>query len=332
MKFNKVFKLLIQKPFPDFQDYILIEPPMTIEFSVERHNRADANSANIKVMNLSEKTRQLIFRDRYQIWDPTSEIGWLNSTAPDGTKSAFLNSPRNVQLYAGYEHEADELSLIFNGQMNVGHSTRRGPDWITEMECQDPGIYQYVVRSNLTMKKNATKAEIIQALYQNFARVNWGQNLEGLISNKYDDLKGTGERGIVLFGKTMKLVIDQAKDAGRDSNFYFDNGRPFAKMRGETFGNPALTVINSATGLLNVPVRSGAQTTIQMLFTPQLQIGQRLSVVAREKVYNGEYEVIGIRHSGVISGTHDLQSMTVVSLDNGALIKEVQDWNRTHGG
>lgn len=293
MKLNRIYQLKVQL---EDGGTAIIQPPMTIEFNIDRNTQASSNTANIKIYNLSEKTRALIFRDRYQFWDPSSAAG------PN-------NRPRNVQLFAGYEWEAQNLSLIFNGQMYVGYSQRRGPEWVTTIEAFDAAINAYTAVSARTLEAGVSKQSIIKELYKDFVDA-----APGIVGN----FNETSKRRTVLVGPTIKLLADITND-----NFYFDLGRPIALKKNEYFKNDTMPELNSDTGLLNSPLKANAMITVPLLFTPGLQVGQKVSVNAIEKQYNGEWKVVGIRHSGIISGTHNGQTTTTASLFNGAEMVEV---------
>ncbi len=294
MKLNKIYELRIQNYKTG--GYTVVRPPMTIEFVIERNTYASANQANIKIYNLSEKTRALLFQDRI--------IGGLGAVS----QNAALQG--NIELYAGYESDAGNLSCIFNGWQIYTHSTRRGTEFITETECQDPGVYAYITESIISLERNATrsKAEIIAGLYNDLGYVN-----QGIIGPSYESIPFiSSSRGLSIISGTMKMGTEITKDDGK---FFFDLNRPVSLSSGEAFINDTFGEITPDTGLLNVPVRSDLLVVANLMFTPQLQVGQYVKVQAySDDSYNGDYAVEGLRHSGMISGTHDAPTSTTVYL------------------
>jgi len=302
MKLNKIYKLEIQLPSENGNPgaFLTIRPPITIEFNIDRRRFSSSNKMDLKIYNLSEETRSRIFRDRFDRYNPTVDVG-------------STNQPRFVRLYAGYEYEAENLSLIFNGALFYAFSRRRGPEFVTELECMDLDIYQYVRTSTFSLDKGVDKREIIKKLYVDLV----GQDLAstGVIGN----FSGLGKRGQVLTGTTIKLL-----DQVTNGNFYMDLGRPVTMLPGETFDNPDFRVLSAESGLLNTPAKSDTRITVQLIFTPNLQVGQKLIVNGyRDTQYNSAYVVVGIRHSGIISGTHDAQTTTHAVLYNGAVLKDI---------
>ena len=316
-KFQRIYELRVQADGIGSQigDMAIIKPPFTVEFVITRQRGAAAKEANFKIYNLSEATRSKLFHDRYQYYDPETKIG---EVLPNGCR----NYPRAVEFYAGYESDGNSLSLCFAGNLWYGHSTRRGPDIITELECHDPAVYQYIQNSSKTLAKTTSKKDVIRALYGDL--VGQSNAEKGYISNIFT---GSATRGQVLFGNTLDLLKEITGD-----NFSFDNGRPMAYPIGEEISGMEVMELTPETGLLNVPVKSDSHITISLLFTPEIQMGQKVIVKAEsEKVYNGPYMVYGIQHTGIVSGTHDAQSTTQVILYNGGLLRPAIPWVTKNG-
>ncbi|MCK4789142.1 MAG: hypothetical protein KAV87_35700 [Desulfobacteraceae bacterium] len=302
MKLNKIYKLEIQLPEEKNEPgkFLVILPPITVEFNIERRNKTFSGKANIKIYNLSEKNRSRIFRDRTEKFDLARAI-------------STTNQPRDLRLYAGYESDGENLSLIFKGPVYEAHSRRRGPEYVTELECTDLNSYQYSKISTHSLDKNLAKRDVIKKLYTDLV----GSEIAatGIIGG----FSGIAKRGQVLMDPTIKLLREAT-----DGNFYIDNGRPIAMLPEETFDNPDLPILSADSGLLNVPKRSGTRVVAQMMFTPNLAIGQKIVVNGyKDTQYNSVYKILGIRHSGIISGTHDAQTTTTVTLWNGATFQSI---------
>jgi hypothetical protein len=280
MKLNRIYTLSVQLNDGSYQK---IESPMTLEFSIDRNTQASSNQASLKIYNLAEKTRSLLFQDRYQV------------------------PHRYVELYAGYE--GGNLSLIFHGLMYVGYSQRRNADWMTSIEAFDTAINAYKATSSRSFVAGKQKKAVIKELYKDF---------EGVGAGVVGGFTETTKRPLVINGPTIKALDDLT-----ENNFFFDNGVPIAMKKGEYFKNDVFTTLEATTGILNSPLKSSAQITVPLVFTPELQVGQKVSVNAKEKQYNGEYKVVGIKHSGIISGTHNAQTITTASLFNGAPMVEI---------
>lgn len=303
MKFNKIYQLRVQRGFPfggtakspKSGEWVVIELPITIEFTVDRTAYSDANTTSIKIYNLSQDTRAKLFHDRFLYPDPTM---------PRSAK----NDVRFVELFAGYEGERQVMSLIFSGNLFYGNSTRKGSEMITELECMDPAIWTYNNISSANFGKGSTEADIIKGLLLDAGYKN------AIVGKSFENKIYNNDRSAIFHGNTMKLI----KDIVGDGIFDIDNEMPIVLGKGETIGTAIMPTINSSSGLINVPVKTNQALIVPLMFTPQLQVGQYVKIDAKETAsysdYNGDYRIVGVRHQGVISGTHDAQTTTTLSL------------------
>jgi len=302
VKFNKTYELQIQLPSEvgKVGKFLAIRPPVTVEFVIKRSVHAQSISADIRIYNLSEDTRSKIFRDRYENYNAAAPV------SPD-------NQPRYVIFYAGYESDGMPLAPIFIGAIFYASSVRRGPNYITMLECKDLDIYQYIKTSSFTIKKDVDKADVIKRLYEDLLGFEIADS--GIIGG----FTGVAERGRAYFGPTFDILAEVT-----EGNFYMELGKPISLLPGETFDNPAIRVLSAETGLLNVPMKSATLAVADLIFTPHLQVGQYVFVEGyKDRQYNGVYKTVSIHHSGVISGTHDTQTTTKASLFNGKVIKNI---------
>jgi len=313
-KLNKIYELWVQEH--DSLDYFIVRPPMSVEFNIERNVWAQSSDANFKIYNLSATTRGKIFRDRFEEWEPSIPVN-TNFKLPDG--SIGTNRPGNVQFYGGYEHDGKGLSMLFNGQLHYGHSTRRGPEFITELECLDLSVSQYASQSARTLAAGRNKKEIIEWLHNDIG------SGPGIIGPGFDEPLGN-IRGVTLQGNTLKLLHDVT-----NGNWYSDLGIPIAIKDWEVIDNPNIRKISPETGMINVPIKANNVVIATLMFTPEIIVGQYIQVETAEGSraqgltalgnkttsrgnYDGNYKVLGIKHAGIISGTHDAQTITTVSL------------------
>ena len=280
---------------PKGGEWVVITLPTTIEFTVDRTAYASANTTAIKIYNLAQATRSKLFHDRFLYPDP------LSPRSP-------LNEVRHVELYGGYEGENQALSLMFSGYLFYGNSTRKGPDMITELECMDPGVWTYNSISSRNFRKGSTEADIIKGLLLDMGYKN------AIVGTSFESKIYSPNRDAALHGDAMK-IIDDIKG---DGIFTIDNGVTLVLGKDETTAGAIMPTIDSSSGLLNVPVKTNQALIVPLMFTPQLQVGQMVTIRAQETMrysdYNGEYQVVGVRHQGMISGSHDTQTTTTSSL------------------
>lgn len=168
MKFGRKYRLTVQAE--EGGKDIIIEPPFTMKFNVQRNSFATINSATIQVLNLSLETRNKIFKDRFD-----------NLTY------------RQCTLEAGY----DELATIFKGNIYVANSERQGVDVITTITARD-GFHD-VLNTNTfkTYAAGTTVGDVVQDLIGQFPNLTEG---------KIGVIDGDFKRGVAINGSTFDAL------------------------------------------------------------------------------------------------------------------------------
>lgn len=261
--------------------HIEITPPFTLQFRITRNTMAQANTAKFTILNLSEDTRRKIYKDKFK-----------------------TDVYKGVELRAGYGEGSETLPLIFKGNIKQAFSQRNGVDYVTEIEAYDGGFAYVNAETNHAFAEGTSDRQIIQTLIKDLPNVSVG---------KIGSFEGTLPRGNTMQGVTTELLQNVT-----GGNFFIDNEKAYCLKENECFaGN--IRLITSDTGLLGSPLREEAFLTFDILFEPRIQVGQYVKLESQtEKLFNGEYKVIGIEHSGTISDATSGTCKTKVSLYYGA--------------
>lgn len=281
-KFNRDYELKVEisprppgAPAPGGSGFVTIKPPFTLEFSVTRNLMSSANTANFRILNLSEDSRDRIYKDRYATLDY-----------------------RAVQLRAGYE---GHTAMIFNGNVVQAWSYKESGSTqvTTEIEAQES--YAMVnAFSNHTQGPQGYR-DILQLLAKDLP--NMGAPVIG-------NVPGSTTRGVTLYGNTWNLINRYSGG----SAVCIDNNRLLVLQPNEVIAG-ALPTIEARTGLLGSPYRSSNIIEFEMLFTPQLQIGQLVMLNSQvNRIFNKAYKVIGFQHNGTISPAVGGTARTTVQL------------------
>ncbi len=301
MKFNRTYSLFCEvgpysKPttangstVPNnqvFQKYatqsVTIDLPFTVEFTIKRENLATAQTANFKIYNLAEKTRDIIYKE------------WFN-----GADYAA------IQFRAGYKDQF--VPLIFNGTVRQAYSSRVGRNNIvTEIEAYDGGFAQSNSFSNFTLSPGALLSDTIIRLNSDLIKT-FPTPILGTLP------KFVNQRASVFCGPTYSL-IQNLLPVG--VNATIDNNQLKVLGNNDCFKlNNQIFVISSATGLLDIPMRQGNFIQVKMLFEPRLTIGQQVQLISEDiPIYNNIYPIQGITHEGIISPSVNGPLTTTVNL------------------
>ena len=266
-----------------------IDFPLTCDFNISRNINSSANTGHFTIYNLKPS----VVRDLYKDLQDRSD-------------------QRTMTFAAGYNVYKDNLPTLFTGDVMRCFSYRQGPDIVTEIEAQDGGF------------------GIIEGqVEQPFDKALWNQgnvkkNIQSLIAtlDKYGikpgvigDVKIKTTRGITVVGSVWDILqglaesgantfIDLQKVYVLASGQKADPSRNISKTGADAFIAPGMLYeINSSTGLLGTPRRWEYHVDFNLLLEPNLILGQLINLSSDiQPEINAEYQVIGLCHTGTISG------------------------------
>ena len=261
--------------------WIDIKMPLTMSFHIVRNTLAQANTGRFTILNLSEDTRRKIYKDKYK-----------------------TNVYKGIELRAGYGDTKETLPLIFKGNIMQAYSQRNGVNYETNIEAYDGGFSYVNANTGRSFARGTSDRQIIETLIKDLPNVSVGK-----IGKFLDKIP----KGNTMQGPTIELLKNITK-----SNFFIDNEKAYCLNGNECFrGN--IQKITSDTGLLGSPLREEALLTFTIMFEPRLQVGQYIQLESQtEKLFNGDYKVIGVEHQGIISDAQSGRCVTKASLYYGA--------------
>lgn len=294
-KFNRNYSLFVQTETGEILNITL---PFTVEFDVHRKLLSSANDAKIRVYNLSQKHRNAVRHN--------------------------LNDYGNIKtcvLLAGY---GDNLATIFNGNISEAFSVRESVDFITEISSYDSGnAFQNAdVNGNnfAPIPAGTPQKDKIIGLVKTMAPF-------GVTQGAFGNLPGTVSKAESYSGPTIDILRDETGSSA-GSGFFIDNGRASYLNENECIAGPSV-VINQDSGLLGTPVLEATLLRFDMIFQPNLFIGQQVQLQSANfqdidgRNINGFYKVVEIHHKGMVSPAVCGDAITTVTLyyGVGALIQ-----------
>ncbi len=266
MKLGRTYKMQVQGQYLKWAPQF----PLTLELDVQRSTFASANKATFTLYNLQLAARRDIYFDR------------------------FVQDQRlRVTLQAGYS-AAPPLPVIFQGDIRVAWTERRGVDWITQIECFDGGFAFYNAFANVALKPGWSMNSAAKAITAPMAKY-------GVTLGKVSTIQVSGTAPLVKVGNAwdaLKSIVPG------DGQLFVDNGVCNILNPEDYIVTPTIPVISSKTGLRGTPRKQGNLTTIPMIFDPQYIVGQLVALESLESWLNSpRLKVVGIHHYGKISGT-----------------------------
>ena len=166
-------------------------------------------------------------------------------------------------------------------------STRNGADIDTDIIAMDGGLDTYNTKTSRTLQKGTTLRDVLGGLVGDFPNLT-----EGTIGA----IEGDFKRPVVIEGNTFTLLSKYSNDR------VFVDLEQVNILQGDETLTGSLPLINSETGLIGTPKRSGAFLEVTTIFEPRVNVGQLLEVQSSvAPIFDGQYKVTGVKHSGTIS-------------------------------
>lgn len=275
-------------------EYLIVQPPFTIEFDITRNIATSANVCQIRIFNLSADNRNNLRFNIFNIYQYRSiqlRAGYSLNPPINANTGIFQLSQAQVQSGFG-----TNLPIIFQGNLTAGSSVREGVNFVTTLECFDGGFAFDTGITNTTFPgpntpggDNGTPVNtIIQSLMTSLPNVT-----VGAIGSGYT---GNIPRGRALNGNTVDLLRDYT-----GGGFFIDTEKGYALGTNECLQGD-MPLINSSAGLLGTPVLELNQLTFDMVFEPRIIPAQLIQLESStDKNFNGFYKINSIKHRGMIS-------------------------------
>ena len=268
-------------------EQIIIPTDFTVTFNIARQNfSASANNATFNIYNLSSENRNKINKDAYNI-----------------------NRYIRLEFFVGY---GSNITSIYKGSIVQAQTKPNGNDNVTELESQD-GMFDIInTRTNVAFAAGTKIIEILNRLVADFPNIQMGAS--GEIT------EGSFKRPFVTEGNTHEAIrtitnenvnIDQEK-----INFLKDK----EVLKGQA------VVISPETGLASVTKQDTMLKIVTKVLVLNVNIGSVVDLISnRTAIYNGQYKVVGIEHSGTISrGVNSATSSIITVLDTNSRFGETK--------
>lgn len=195
----------------------------------------------------------------------------------------YVVRDRTITMEGGY----DSLSLMFKGVIFQANSSREGTNIITRIEARDGNYDVGTSMTFQTLDKGKTLKDVFKFLAGQLPTVEMGA------IGEYTDVLS---RPVTLNGNTYELLKRYS-----NNEVFIDCNKIYVLQKDEIVAGD-LPEINVDTGLLETPRRDEGFLTVTTLFEPRITIKQQIDLKSSiMKVYNGQYQVLGVMHQGIIS-------------------------------
>ena len=311
-------------------NWIAIPPTIKVEFHITRGSQSSSPDATFKLYNLSDATRQGIYKDPYLHLADGSPIrrgisfwagyndSWFNEYL---TESSTASTPPVVPPPPG-------CALAFTGYIDFCRSYRQGPDWITEIHAWDGGpsiqfattsraypagtTYELMIANLCTDFSKYNQAVIAGTSYGSFTPAIVGQPTStGVIAVSTPDaitaLKAkTLTKAMSINGSTWNAMLNLLKDVPSvqvviekgqlrfsTAQEGFINGQPDGGIQAAA-QNPAIVVIDDTVGIIGIPYLSSIRMEMECFLLTQVALRDRVFVKVSPN-YGDNNSINGLR-------------------------------------
>ena len=292
-KFQRTFTMKVEGRSGTIHTF---KTPLTVIFDMtSRPSGGGINSAHFMIYNIAYDKRVDIQYD----------------SAIDIKDNVVIR--RVFRFDAGYSTTEGYEPTIFKGNIKTAFSYRDGPDVITDITVMDglDAVQNAQIQSSRVIP---WKPEVEAAAIAN-TMGKYGVKL-GAIGHLFD--RFTSTRGVMWLGSSWDVLRNLAASHGGFAAI--NKEKVYLMAQDDVLDLPGmLPRLDSSSGLIGTPRRSGWRIDARMLFEPRLELMQGIQVISEvARDINGVFRIASISHEGTISGAKDGGVITSVALDGNA--------------
>src|SRR6267143_618606 len=256
---------------------------LRISFKVEKTPGMVPNTADISIYNLADSSRRRL------------KNAWALTT-----------------LEAG---RPDEFGLVFKGNARTIDHVRRGPDWVTRIQCGDGETAYRFTQANQSFKAGTPFKDAASYLAKQLKGVDVSAFLSKIGSGEVGGAFQQYVNGVTLFGNAGEELERMMAAAGYQLSIQ-DHELTALNL---TQTSAVVVKLSPTTGLIGspehgAPERSGLPSVLKAkcLLQPRIRPGEqvRFEGIHDDRV-NGDYRAIKVIHTG---DTHDTPFYTDMEL------------------
>lgn len=294
MKFIRNYEIRIKTPgkvlssnpdgtynYDNSGQLITIAPPVSVQFDIDRAVMATLNSASVTLYNLAPSTRNKIYKDKYmftQYW----------------------------QMFIMCGYGSTDLYEVFRGNIVEAYSYKQGTEWITKIEANDGDFAIKNGFVNETIAKDVDFSTMLTRVIHTMPEMLAG--VMGAPSNA-----PSAARGKTLIGPSydvaQSLVNGQGYIDGETFNVLADD---------EVIAHDGQIPVLDSDVLFESPRRRDTYLEVSTLLVPEIRINYAVELRSKITRYNGQYKVLGIKHSATISQADAGDATSMISLFAGS--------------
>lgn len=262
------FRRNVAITFGDADQAVRVEK-LHVDFTIT-HQIRSANTASVKVYNLSEATRRVL--------------------SDDGQNDL----PLRMKVEAGY---GDELELLYRGRVRKAASQHVGPDWVSTIESGDGEAELRKANVNVTFPAGASVEDVMQGLIEQTGLAA-GDLIDRVRENGLAGTITEFARGFSFSGNAGEGLSKLVRSFGMTPTVQDGKFTAFESARGVKRTGFRLSPSSGLVGSPEVGDKGSAK--VRSLLLPSVRPGHRIDI--ESTAVNGTYRVQKVLHTGSLRG------------------------------
>lgn len=283
---------------------IVASLPLTMEFTSQHTQNAEANVGNFSIYNLSKNDRSALVIN-----------SWSKGSGPENAQFFPITVRAGyISETGGLKGSPQSLPIVFDGYIREAFTEKSGSDIITRINALDNGELctgqgSAVFPESFRIPSNTPFVQMVRMVMgQMGILVHTGK----IIINPVPP--SVGPRGRNFTGSVWVALQTLALEVG-GTDVFIQHGVVNMITQNDVVGLNNLAVLDSTTGLLDVPKIIVPNIVCTMIFEPNVTLGTLINL---KSTYNptasGPCKIVGYKHSGVISAVQSGNLTTELTL------------------
>lgn len=307
---------------------LIISDPILLDFDIDRSIHTTINIGHFKFHNLNRGTSALINQDpfvyigsdydkdfnpsrihiyAFYLGDQNGKYAQIKAVEPTKLYDANVTKEQIIKE-SGIDVDNIDDSLIFSGIITEANTYRDSgaTDVVTEILSDDRMLEMGLTEDIIKAGTDAKQVLLTKAKEAGCNEINIG-DFTGQVPTQW--LLPKGETLFSFFDKFTGGLA------------FTDLGTLNVLKNNETLADRfAYIELNSEAGLLGTPRRTWGQLNGDIIFSPEIKLAMRVRLDSEiDPRWNGEYKVLGLRHTGIIGGGAPNRAVTNITVLSGPL-------------
>jgi hypothetical protein len=268
---------------------------LEVDISVNMSVNPQANSAAVRIMNLSRSTRQSIAGRIKRNLDISQAVIDLPVDYTSVIENSIVQQTVTrrgdcyVEVDAGYD---SAVPRVFEGSSQYARHTKIGPTWVTELQVGDGLSTMMAGVAKRTFPPGSLFLDVLRHVVRSMALDDSVLRTPLQLTDAIGRGNTTFAYGVTAFGDARWFVSNMLEPFGAE--WFVDRGQFFVVRKGHALPEPAVTT-DFASGLLHTPepIEDGG-VRIRSMFRSDIRIGRPIIVSGVD--YEGEYRADSVMH------------------------------------